>query len=146
MTRLTAAASEPQDPPDLGTGEEGERRRRVLLVDDSATMRATLRILLSELDIELLEASDGLVALQTIRSTTVDLVVCDLRMPGLDGGKLIHLVEQRERAPRFIVISGFGGADAEAVKARRSVVHWLRKPFEPDQLLGVVRDVLASPR
>ena len=67
--------------------------KTILLVDDSRVTRELIKVFLIGKDIRLLEAPDGLVALEVARRERPDLVVCDLRMPHLDGPGLCHRMQ-----------------------------------------------------
>jgi CheY-like chemotaxis protein len=71
---------------------ETTRRVRILLVDDNAEVRESLALLLSLTGYEVLESSDGADALETIGREPPDLLITDLRMPGMDGLELIRQV------------------------------------------------------
>ncbi|MCB9597491.1 MAG: response regulator [Sandaracinaceae bacterium] len=119
--------------------KSGVPPRRILVADDSAPLRTTLRLLLScsAPDVEVLEAADGFAALRVLDEGGVDILVCDLTMPGLDGRKLNHILASRPDRPDVIVMSGSAPARGEAWM-HDSVIGWLEKPFDPDALLELV--------
>lgn len=125
--------------------KSGVPPRRILVADDSAPLRTTLRLLLtcSAPDLEVLEAADGFAALRLLDEGRVDLLICDLSMPGLDGRKLNHLLASRADRPEVIVISGSAPSGGEAW-VHDSVIGWLEKPFAPEALLELVNGPSAA--
>src|SRR5581483_8876230 len=93
------------------------RRRRVLLVDDDAAMRALCALSLRA-EFEVVEAADGLQAFEQARRCQPDLVVSDLRLPGLDGFALAEALRHDEetRAVPIVFLSGETGV-AERMRA-----------------------------
>ena len=116
-----------------------------MIVDDSATIRQTVGMTLREAGYEVLEAGDGIGALLSLEQERIDMLITDLNMPRLDGVGLIANVRRKE-GHRFLPIVMLTTENNEALKRsakRAGASAWLTKPFQPDQLLGLVRTVLA---
>ncbi len=113
-------------------------RARVLVVDDDAGVRYTIREILESVDLTVSDADSGERALQRVEEESFDLVITDLRMPGMDGLALLRALQQRARPPRVILITAHGSerVAVEAVKA--GAWDYFRKPFEVEELLAVV--------
>ncbi len=123
------------------------RRPLVLIVDDEAALRYTLRAILEEegdLDVE--EASDGAQALARVDRGGVDLVLTDLRMPNTDGMELIEELSRRPGAPRAIMITAHGSERMAVEAMKRGALDYFAKPFEGDEILRVVRRSLETVR
>jgi DNA-binding NtrC family response regulator len=119
---------------------------RVLVVDDDAGVRYTLREILSSDGIEVDEAEDGAAALARFEASPVPLVIADLRMPRMDGMELLRRLVARAPAPRVVLITAHG-SERQAVKAMKAGAwDYFRKPFENDELLAVVRRALEAVR
>jgi len=122
------AAAAPSHPP----REAGLKGRRVLLVDDEPMVRAPLARFLTRRGATVREAGDGLEALGVLSAEAPDVIVADLRMPGMDGAALFRAVRDRDPAlaARMVFLSGdvgqLGGADAGAITPDRV----LPKPVE----------------
>ncbi|HVI92817.1 MAG TPA: sigma-54 dependent transcriptional regulator, partial [Anaeromyxobacter sp.] len=119
---------------------------RVLVVDDDAGVRYTLREILASAGVEVDEAADGVEALGRLDARPASLVVTDLRMPRMDGMELLRRVQARAPAPRVVVITAHG-SERQAVDAMKAGAYdYFRKPFDNDELLAVVRRALESVR
>ncbi len=122
----------------------GEPDVRVLIVDDDAAIRQTLRAALEDEDYSVLEARDGLAALGILRESVVPLVtLLDLRMPVMDGMRLLRTVDEDEalvRRHRFLVVT----ANRDTITPdgytllERFGARVIAKPFELDDLLAAV--------
>ena len=111
---------------------------RVLVVDDEASVRGLLKKLLSRLGHTVLEASDGVEALERLSGTEVDLVILDMIMPRKDG--FATLTEIRESWPELPVLLSSGYSE-EAVlnKAKEQVQGFLKKPYDLEQLMRALQ-------
>jgi two-component system response regulator HydG len=119
---------------------------RVLVVDDDAGVRYTLREILSSEGLLVDEAADGAEALARFEAQPTPLVVTDLRMPNLDGMELLRALAARSPAPRVVVITAHG-SERQAVEAMKAGAYdYFRKPFENEELLAVVRRAVEAVR
>jgi two-component system response regulator HydG len=120
---------------------------RVLVADDDAGVRYTLRGLLEDDGLVVEEARDGEEALARLaREPAVDLVISDLRMPRVDGLELLRRLSAQPGAPRLILVTAHG-SERHAVEAMKlGALDYFKKPFEVDAVLAVVRRALSSVR
>jgi len=139
-------ASEPFTAGAPATGSERSTtgRPRVLVVDDEAAIRdlLTKTLMLAEYEVE--EAPDGRAALGLIRTSAFDLLITDLKMPGMDGLTLIR--EARRLVPTLpvIIITAYS-TEASAIEAANlGVAGYLSKPFRIAKILGAVARVLGE--
>jgi two-component system chemotaxis response regulator CheY len=117
---------------------------RILLIDDDAAFRTTLRELLVEQGYEVVEARDGREGLQHYRAAPIDLVITDLLMPEHEGVETINALLQVNPAVKIIAMTGGGQTgrmDFLAVAAVLGAQRTLRKPFRQQALLEAVRDL-----
>jgi len=104
---------------------------RILLVDDDLVFRESTAELLRQDGYDLVTAADGATAGELLARGGVDLVLLDLRMPGLDGIALTEVLRRRgERVP-VLMISGFGTVDAAVRALHQGADDFLTKPVEP---------------
>lgn len=118
--------------------------KRIMTVDDSATIRQMVALTLRDAGYEVIEAVDGCDALERLARETVDMLITDLNMPNLDGVGLIREV-RKNPAHRFIPIIMLTTESHDSKKQEGKAAGasgWIVKPFKPEQLLGVVRMVL----
>jgi response regulator RpfG family c-di-GMP phosphodiesterase len=112
---------------------------RILLVDDEPALRELLRVTLESVDIVVDEASSALEAQARLRRRRPDVIVLDLRMPGMTGIEFCRKLKEDERT-QAIPIVALTGADHEDVRAveRAGAAAVVRKPFSPLELLSVI--------
>lgn len=114
-------------------------KRHILFVDDDPNLLAGIRRLLRSLrnDFELEFAHNGREALEMMEGTAFDVVVSDMRMPGMDGAELLKKIQ--ELYPCTIRIMLSGQADEDAILRTVGVVHqFLEKPSDPDMLKSIL--------
>ncbi len=112
---------------------------RVLVVDDDDAMRRACARLLRREGHEVHEAVDGAAALRLLEDNPVDLMLTDVRMPGLDGIELLRAARERWPALDVIVMTGFGTIENAVEAMRRGAADYVTKPFKKDELLLSVR-------
>lgn len=119
-----------------------ETKHRVLVVDDDRGMRESLSELLAATGYDVVTASNTDEALKVIASGDVDLLLTDLRMPGPNGLELIRSARQWRPDLRAILMTAFGNGFTEVEVVRRGGVGYLQKPFEADEVTGLVGRIL----
>jgi two-component system response regulator AtoC len=113
--------------------------RNVLVVDDDASMRHLLSVILRDAGFESRAVASGEDALRELDQRAYDLVLTDVRMPGMGGLALLQEVQRRDPDLVVVVMSAYGTHDAalEAVKA--GAWDYVSKPFRPDDVVLVLR-------
>jgi len=119
-----------------------ESRVRIVVADDEASARSGLATLLRQEGFEVVLAEDGVSGLARVQETAPDVLVTDLRMPGMDGIELLR--KAREAHPDLIVVLVTAFAEVEtAVRAmQEGAEHYLTKPLQIDELVLVIRRAL----
>ena len=115
--------------------------KTILIVDDSSSLRTVVRLALTRAGYDVLEANDGLVALDVLgRAPKVHLIVCDVNMPNLDGISFVTQVKQhpRHRFIPVVMLTTEGEDDAKNRGRQAGAKAWIVKPFNPPQLLDAV--------
>jgi two-component system chemotaxis response regulator CheY len=124
--------------------------QRVLIVEDSPTMRALLRAALEELDVpvKVVEATSGFEALRLLPRESFDLIVTDINMPDINGLELVSFVKGNEAYREIpLVIVSTEGSDRDRDKGLGLGANaYLVKPFDSETLCEVARALLAGDR
>jgi DNA-binding NtrC family response regulator len=115
---------------------------KILIIDDERFIRASLREILEYEKYEVIEAQDGAEGLQKIKDEEVDLVLCDVKMPNLDGMDVLDQVKQLDRSPLFIMISAHGTIETAVEATKKGAFDFISKPPDLNRLLLTVRNAL----
>lgn len=119
---------------------------KVLIVDDQADIRRMMNIALGE-DFDLLEAQDGLTALDMVRQHRPDVVLLDVMMPGgLDGLQVLEKIraDPRFKHTRVILVSAKGQVSDYDLGMQMGANAYFVKPFSPLQLLAAINEQIAQ--
>ncbi len=119
---------------------------RILIVEDEQNMVRTLAKILERRGYGTARASDGTDALRQLESDAFDLVITDLKMPGMDGMELISTMRDRGLAHPTIVLTGYGTVQSAVEAMKLGAVDYLIKPANPDELLLVVERAIENRR
>ena len=123
-----------------------EKIARLLIVDDEANARSALAELLREEGYIVETAADGLKALAKLAEFAPDLVVTDLKMPGLDGLGLLRKALEDQAEPAVVLMTAFGDRETAAEAVRAGAADFLTKPIDIDELSLVVARTLEQRR
>lgn len=117
----------------------------VLIADDEQHIRTLVRLNFEDQGYEVLEAADGEQALEVIEGSEPDVVILDLKMPKVDGlGVLRRLQSEGVDQHRIVMLTGATGEEDHLRGYGAGVDVYVTKPFEPEDLLGAVEDVLSK--
>src|ERR1700730_7399260 len=108
---------------------------RILVIDDEAAIRDTLRMVLEYEGYDVLTASDGRAGLSELEGASVDAVLLDIKMPGMDGLETLDRIVGRGGAPPVLMISGHGDGATAVDATRRGAVDFLEKPLQRERVL-----------
>jgi DNA-binding NtrC family response regulator len=116
--------------------------RRILVVDDDRTFRLSTAELLRQDGHDVEGAADAAEAVERLEARRYDLVLLDMRMPGMDGLTALEVLRRRGLRAPVLMISGFGTIDSAVEALHRGADHFLSKPVDPDLLSGKVTELL----
>jgi DNA-binding NtrC family response regulator len=113
--------------------------KKVLIVDDEPGLRQSLGLLLTDAGYAVTAEQNGRRALERAIADTFDLVLCDVRMPEMDGLTFLRNYRQRGGSALVIVMSAYGGEDAAIAAMKEGAYDYLPKPFRPDEVVLTLR-------
>jgi two-component system, NtrC family, response regulator AtoC len=122
------------------------KRGRVLIVDDDASIRASLREAIEESGIEVCTADSGEQALSLLTARAPDLVLSDVRMGGMSGIELLRLLRERKAGVDVVLMTAYDDMATVVEAMREGAVEFLVKPFELEALLALLERVLDDRR
>src|SRR5207245_1585199 len=115
---------------------------RVLVVDDDPLTRSLLSIALQSQAFEVIPAGDAGAALEQVRSEAPEIVILDLRLPGLDGMEALRKLKEIAPELPVVILTGYGDVPSAVEAMRLGAYDFLTKPVEPAKILVVVRRAL----
>lgn len=116
-----------------------ENTRHVLVVDDEENMRHMLSLLLQREGYVVSLADEGARALEILEKDPPDIVLCDLRMPGMDGMEFVEECQRRGRTPTIIMMSAYGTVNTALEAIKKGAYDYIFKPFRPDEVVLTIR-------
>jgi two-component system, chemotaxis family, chemotaxis protein CheY len=113
---------------------------RILIVDDSRSLRVSMRFMLEELGHEVIEAENGKVGLAKNAKMKFDMIITDVNMPELDGIVMTESIRSSScnRFVPILIVTTEGGASKIDEGKKAGASGWIVKPFTPEQLAGTV--------
>src|SRR5687768_8496115 len=119
---------------------------RILLIDDDAGIRESMRMPLEYEGYEYAAAASAEEGLTAIQRESPDIVFLDIKMPGMDGLEALTRIKALDEALPVVMISAHGSASVGADATRRGAVDFIEKPFGAERLLVTIRNVLDQSR
>jgi two-component system chemotaxis response regulator CheY len=120
------------------------QQQTILAVDDSASMRQMVRFTLEGAGYKVVQAADGVEALELARNGPVDLVLTDVNMPRMDGIALVRELRSLDsyKFVPMLVLTTESGQETKLRGKQAGATGWIVKPFNPEQLLATIGRVL----
>jgi two-component system nitrogen regulation response regulator NtrX len=116
--------------------------KTILVVDDEKSVRDSLRMILTYARYEVEMAEDGAKALSTLDSRPIDMVLLDIKMPGMDGIEVLETMLKKNPELPIVIISGHGTIETAVEATKKGAFDFLSKPLDRDRLLVTVRNAL----
>ena len=121
-------------------------RKRILIVDDEELLTRTFVSLLEKKGYEVMVATKGQDAVEMVREDDFDLVICDIRMPGISGAETVRRIQEitkvRAKEPKIIFITGYADIVGEKEAKDLHPEAYIEKPFNVDDLLAEIKKAL----
>lgn len=117
---------------------------RILIIEDEASIRRVLVKILTEENnqYQVFEAEDGLIGTEMIKKDDFDLVLCDIKMPKMDGVEVLEIVKKIKPEIPMVMISGHGDLDTAVKTMRMGAFDYISKPPDLNRLLNTIRNAL----
>lgn len=119
--------------------------KRVLVVDDEDVVCRSYERVLTQAGFEVGKAHSGPEALEEVRAHDYDVMLADLKMPGMDGVQLVEKLRETHPGMPVVVITGYPSQDTLHEAARLGVTDYLTKPVAPDVLTQATTQALTAP-
>jgi len=118
-------------------------KKKILIVDDDFSVRETLGDILRSCSYEVFEAATGAEAAKQVEREEFDCVIVDLRLPDATGHEVIEKISGRVEKNKIIIITGYASSEVLSKALLDAEYFLLLKPVTPEQLLAVVRKIVA---
>jgi DNA-binding NtrC family response regulator len=125
----------------LDAGPPRGVRPVVLVVDDEPGVRESFHLILDD-DYDVIDVPDGLSALEIVRSTHVDLVLLDIRLPGMEGIEVLEKIKGIDESLEIILVTAVKTVRTAVAAMKLGAFDYVTKPFDEDELLVLVRRAL----
>ncbi len=119
--------------------KRGSMAERILIVDDDAALRESLEMILASEGYQVTTAANGQAALERVDEVPIDVVLCDVRMPGLDGFELLPQIARKLPGVPIVMMSAYGTADLAIEAMKLGAYDYVAKPFQPSEVLLTLR-------
>ncbi|HHZ01726.1 MAG TPA: sigma-54-dependent Fis family transcriptional regulator [Tissierellia bacterium] len=114
----------------------------ILIVDDEKSIRETLKIILGNLNYNVLTACDGFEAIKIIKNNIIDIMITDLRMPGMDGIELMEKALEIDPSIETIFISAYADIKAAVKAVKMGAFDYVEKSFSTDELIFTIEKAI----
>ncbi len=121
---------------------------KILIIDDEVDVREVLKLHLKSANLDVIEAENGEEGIKLMKSGAnllqVGLILCDIRMPKVNGVETIEYLKQNAPSIPIIVITGYPDSELAVSLLKKGVKDYLVKPLEKEKLLAKVKEVLSE--
>ena len=116
---------------------------KILVIDDEMVIGDACRLVLSECGHTVTHCLTGEDGLQAIKQTACDLILLDMKLPDIDGTRVLEYIREKKVAARVIVMTGYSTLSNAVEAMKLGAADYLSKPFSEDELLQVIRQLFA---
>jgi len=118
----------------------------ILVADDEKNARRMLQILLNQLGFQVSTVANGAEALETIRNTSIDLLITDLNMPNMNGLELLSILRQEDNDVPVIIVTAYGTVKSAVAAMKQGAFDFIVRPLDIEQVEMVVKHALETCR
>ncbi len=115
---------------------------KILIIDDEKSIRNTLKEILEYEKYEVELAENGLSGLEKLKKTKYDIILCDIKMPEMDGMDVLQKILEQETDTPVIMISGHGNIDTAVEAIKKGAFDFIEKPLDLNRLLVTIRNAM----
>jgi DNA-binding NtrC family response regulator len=115
---------------------------KILVIDDERSIRNTLKDILEYEKYIVDLAEDGIKALDKIKSGAFDVILCDIKMPGMDGIEVLEKLQEITPDTPVVMISGHGNIDTAVESIKKGAFDFIEKPLDLNRLLITIRNAM----
>ena len=115
---------------------------RILVIDDERSIRNTLKDILEFEKYHVELAEDGYQAIELLKTTDFDVILCDIKMPGMDGIEVLQKIEEMKPDIPVVMISGHGNIDTAVESIKKGAFDFIEKPLDLNRLLITLRNAM----
>ncbi|MDH3711058.1 MAG: sigma-54 dependent transcriptional regulator, partial [Cyclobacteriaceae bacterium] len=115
---------------------------KILIIDDEKSIRSTLKEILEYEKFTVEEAEDGELGLEMLKKNNFDVVLCDIKMPKMDGIEVLERFNQEGKDTPFIMVSAHGTIETAVEATKKGAFDFIQKPPDLNRLLVTVRNAL----
>jgi DNA-binding NtrC family response regulator len=115
---------------------------KILVIDDEKAIRNSLKDILEYENHEVVMMEDGMHGLEELAKNDFDIVLCDIKMSGMDGLEVLEKANETETEARFIMISGHGNVETAVESIKKGAFDFIEKPLDLNRLLITVKNAL----
>ena len=119
-----------------------EDKAQVLIIDDDPGMRSTLSDILEAVDYEVKDLGKGREALDWLKKNSFDIVIMDIKLPDIDGMKLLEEARQINPEAPVIMITGYASVETAVEAMKQGAYAYIVKPFNPDEVKAIIQKAL----
>ena len=124
--------------------KNGTRPWKILMIDDEPELLEVMKDVLEEQNYRVFQASNGSEGVLINEVIDPDLIILDLRMPGMDGIATLRKIRESDMVVLVVILTGYGCPDTIRDAADLEVSEYLSKPFENDDLVSVIDKLLET--
>lgn len=117
-------------------------KKKILIIDDEKNIRFTLKKSLEDA-YEVLTAVNGEDGIDKFRKEELDLVLLDMKLPGMDGIETLKQIKSEDKTANIIIITGFGSVESAVETMKLGAIDYLNKPFTPEEIKDIVKEVIS---
>jgi two-component system response regulator PilR (NtrC family) len=116
----------------------------ILVVDDELSMREFLKILLEKEGYEVMTASEATGAVDLIQNQNFDLILSDIKMPGLGGLSLLEKIKEIDSSLPVVMITAYASPENAVVAMKSGAFDYITKPFKVDEILKIIKSAISA--